>query len=290
MIALITGGSGNGKSRYAERLMEALAPGEKVYLATLHAQDDESRRRVARHRAQRADAAYRTIERWKDLENAGIERGESVLLECVPNWLAGEMFDGGDVRRMGGALERLAQRCANLTIVTQDVFRDAEPYLNETHAYMRALAKLNAQAAAMSDYAAEIVAGLPAVLKGYEPLERKRLCCQEAGNVKLYIGGAYEGQLELARRENPEAVIHADFQETVREALARGEDPCALARTLCAQEPEAVVVSDEVGAGIVPLRKEDRVWREAVGRALCEIAEHAESVTRVTCGIGVRIR
>ena len=56
------------------------------------------------------------------------------------------------------------------------------------------------------------------------------------------------------------------------------------------EQPELVVVSDEVGSGVVPMSKEERLWREAVGRALCVVAEHAESVTRVMCGIGVRLK
>ena len=108
--------------------------------------------------------------------------------------------------------------------------------------------------------------------------------------MKLYIGGAYQGQEELARRENPDALILPDFQETVREALSRGEDPRALARRVIAEQPDAVITANEVGAGVVPLKAEDRAWREGVGRALCLIAQHAESVTRVVCGIGVRIK
>ena len=42
--------------------------------------------------------------------------------------------------------------------------------------------------------------------------------------------------------------------------------------------------------GVVPLAAEDRAFREAVGRALCVIAQRAESVTRCVCGIGVRIK
>lgn len=40
--------------------------------------------------------------------------------------------------------------------------------------------------------------------------------------MKLYIGGAYQGQEELARRENPEGVFFPDFHETVREAVLKG--------------------------------------------------------------------
>ena len=108
--------------------------------------------------------------------------------------------------------------------------------------------------------------------------------------MKLYIGGAFQGQDGLARLENPNAVIFADFHETVREALLNGRDPREFAREICEKQPDAVIVADEVGSGVVPVLKEDRAYREAVGRALCVIAQASEQVTRVVCGIGVRIK
>lgn len=108
--------------------------------------------------------------------------------------------------------------------------------------------------------------------------------------MKLYIGGAYQGQEELARRENPSAVILMDFHETVREALRRGEDADFIAVRVLRESPNAVIVANEIGAGIVPMLAEDRAWREAVGRVLCTLAQRSVSVTRVVCGIGTRIK
>ena len=56
MIVLVTGGSGCGKSTWAEKLMGSLQEDRRVYIATMQVYDEESRQRVARHRAQRADA------------------------------------------------------------------------------------------------------------------------------------------------------------------------------------------------------------------------------------------
>ena len=49
-------------------------------------------------------------------------------------------------------------------------------------------------------------------------------------------------------------------------------------------------IGSEVGSGVVPIDTNDREYREAVGRALCVIAQEAESVIRCVCGIGVRIK
>lgn len=108
--------------------------------------------------------------------------------------------------------------------------------------------------------------------------------------MKLYIGGAWQGQEELARLENPDSEILTDFHESIRSAVNRGEDPRAFARRICAEKPDSVVVANEVGAGVVPIEAADRAFREAVGRALCIIAQNSIEVTRVVCGIGARIK
>ena len=109
--------------------------------------------------------------------------------------------------------------------------------------------------------------------------------------MKLYIGGVSQGQEELARNENPENVIFADFHEDIRKAvLTEKREAREFARQFCCENPDAVVVANEVGAGVVPMTKEDRMFREAVGRALCVIAQNSQQVTRCVCGIGVRIK
>ncbi|MBQ8655369.1 MAG: bifunctional adenosylcobinamide kinase/adenosylcobinamide-phosphate guanylyltransferase [Clostridia bacterium] len=109
--------------------------------------------------------------------------------------------------------------------------------------------------------------------------------------MKLYIGGAYQGQAELAALENPGGEIYPDFHETIREAvLTQGQEPREFARRFCDRHPQAVVVANEVGAGVVPVEASERAFREAAGRALCIVAQEAEQVVRCVCGIGVRIK
>lgn len=109
--------------------------------------------------------------------------------------------------------------------------------------------------------------------------------------MKLYIGGAYQGQAELARAENPAGEVYCDFHEAIREAvLGQGQEPREFARRFCEEHPRAIVAANEVGAGVVPMEASERAFREAVGRALCVIAQQADEVTRCVCGIGVRIK
>jgi len=105
--------------------------------------------------------------------------------------------------------------------------------------------------------------------------------------MKLYIGGAYQGQEELARKENPSAEIIPDFHLMLK---GFDGDPRTFAEEFYCEHPNAVIVADEIGCGVVPIDRSDRAWREAAGRALCVLAQKSESVTRVVCGIGVRIK
>ena len=105
--------------------------------------------------------------------------------------------------------------------------------------------------------------------------------------MKLYIGGACQGQEKLARNENPGAEIIVDFHLRLRDFTG---DPRSFAADFYREHPDAVVIADEIGCGVVPIDRDERAWREAAGRALCVLAEKSEAVTRVICGIGVRIK
>jgi len=169
MIVLVTGGSGSGKSTWAEKLVSTLPEEGRIYIATMQVYDEESVRRVARHRAQRADKGFRTIECEKDLASADVPEGSVVLLEDLVNLMANEMFDGGDVRRIVPALRRLAGQCRHLIMVTNDVFSDGIAYEASTQEYLRQLAEINRRAAEMADCVVEVVYSIPVAVKGEAP-------------------------------------------------------------------------------------------------------------------------
>ena len=169
MIVLVTGGSGCGKSTWAEKLIASLPDENRIYIATMQVYDEESVRRVARHRAQRADKGFRTIECEKDLSSANVPEGSIVLLEDLVNLMANEMFDGGDASRIVPALKALASRCRHLVMVTNDVFSDGVEYAESTQAYLRMLADINRCAADMADCVVEVVYSIPIAVKGKLP-------------------------------------------------------------------------------------------------------------------------
>lgn len=169
MIVLVTGGSGCGKSTWAEKWIASLPEEKRVYIATMQVYDDESVQRVARHRLQRADKGFRTIECEKDLASAEVEEGSIVLLEDLVNLMANEMFDGGSVSRIVPALKALAAKCLHLVMVTNDVFSDGAAYAESTQDYLREMAKLNCEAAALADSVIEVVYSIPVCVKGALP-------------------------------------------------------------------------------------------------------------------------
>ena len=108
--------------------------------------------------------------------------------------------------------------------------------------------------------------------------------------IRLYIGGACQGQAELAREENPGCEVLDEFHEQVRRWMKEGLDPLQQTLGLMKEKDPLILVANEVGCGIVPMDPEERAWRENVGRSLCQVAARAERVTRVICGIGVRLK
>ena len=51
-----------------------------------------------------------------------------------------------------------------------------------------------------------------------------------------------------------------------------------------------IIISDEIGNGIVPIDPFEREYREKTGRILIQLASKADEVVRVICGIGQKIK
>ena len=100
----------------------------------------------------------------------------------------------------------------------------------------------------------------------------------------LVIGGIASGKRTFAASLGfPESDMAFDVHERVRD----GEDAAALLDDLAAK---AVVTCAEVGSGIVPLDARERAWRERVGRLSCALAERADAVVRMVCGVPVVLK
>ncbi len=172
-LLLVYGGSGSGKSAWAERELLARAQGRAVYLATMEPGTGEAARRIQRHRAMRerhgaaAGRRFVTLERPVDIGGADVRPGDWVLLEDLGNLLANEIWSPAGAGR--GARERilsgiraLTDRAELLVVVSNDVFGDGGGYDTETERYIRWLGELHRELARMGAAAVEIVCGLAA--------------------------------------------------------------------------------------------------------------------------------
>lgn len=79
----------------------------------------------------------------------------------------------------------------------------------------------------------------------------------------------------------------------VKDLLREGMEEAAVQSTILswvATHPNTILICDELGNGIVPLEKMDRIWREQTGRLMIELAKQAERVERILCGLGQRVK
>ena len=175
MVYLIIGGSGSGKSAYAERLMERFTGvTEKYYLATMQIFDEEGEKRKKKHKAARRGKGFLTIEQPRDIKKAAeqIKTGSAVLLECMSNLVANEMFPADGVvpgeqvkEKILAEIRALREAVSRLVVVTNNVFEDGVPYDEDTLAYIRTLGDINRCLIREADEATEVVVGLPVSLK-----------------------------------------------------------------------------------------------------------------------------
>lgn len=124
--------------------------------------------------------------------------------------------------------------------------------------------------------------------------------------MEMIIGGAYQGKRELAQKRYPDldwkdgAVLNReelmqargvfDFHLFLRKEMKDGAPLDDLAGELIRKNPTVVLVSDEVGYGVVPVDAFERRYREAVGRVCTELAAFSHRVLRVFCGVAVMIK
>lgn len=177
-LFLVTGGARSGKSRYAEELVESFG-GEVVYVATLEPEDEEMRRRVERHRAQRS-RDWRTVEAPFDVAEA-IKRAEEpvILLDCLSGWVSNlllaheEQGEEAVLDAVLGAVDGLVgvfrESEKTVVVVTNEVGSGVVPAHRLGRWYRDALGLANQRVAAAADAVCLVTVGIPIVLKGDFP-------------------------------------------------------------------------------------------------------------------------
>ncbi len=165
MVSLVIGGSGSGKSEFAEQLA-CKTDGKRYYIATMQPYDEEMWGKIKRHQEVRKDKGFETIECYKDLVLLECGNVETILLECMSNLLANEMYGGKKrsdkkiVEDILAGIGHIKEKCKNLIIVSNDVFSSGEQYEAETFHYISLLGKINQALAAEADDVVEVVCGI----------------------------------------------------------------------------------------------------------------------------------
>lgn len=135
--------------------------------------------------------------------------------------------------------------------------------------------------------------------------------------MKLVIGGYAQGKLDYVllkyhlspdlvqdgvvsdeatfqSRNRGKTVVINHFHEWVKRRILEGgcpeEEMYPLLESRQEPDEDCIIISDEVGNGIVPVDPFEREYRERLGRILIQIADRAEEVERVICGIGQKIK
>ncbi len=228
MMELVTGGSGSGKSAYAEETLCSLdsspdsgqgketgtqQDGQRYYIATMPSWDKETEKKIAKHRAMRAGKGFCTLEWYTDFEERleradcpGME-GADILVECLSNLTANEMYmEGGAGKNTADAVIRgilcLRDRCRNLVVVTNDVFSESAEDSPEMRIYKETLGRINCALAEAADRVTEVVCGIPCTVKpetGRETEEEK----EGDGGMRIITGGAFQGKRAFAEKLYP---------------------------------------------------------------------------------------
>jgi len=228
MMELVTGGSGSGKSAYAEEALCGPASfpdrgqgnetgtqqdGQRYYIATMPSWDKETEKKIAKHRAMRAGKGFCTLEWYTDFEERleradcpGME-GADILVECLSNLTANEMYmEGGAGKNTADAVIRgilcLRDRCRNLVVVTNDVFSESAEDSPEMRIYKETLGRINCALAEAADRVTEVVCGIPCTVKpetGRETEEEK----EGDGGMRIITGGAFQGKRAFAEKLYP---------------------------------------------------------------------------------------
>jgi len=164
-VTLVLGGTRSGKSRHAESLCQ----GERHYVATAQAFDEEMHQRIAQHQADRG-GGWATHEVIMDLPEKLVEidkLGRVILVDCLTLWLSNLILAQADWRMMGEQLAaRLTTMKADVVLVSNEVGMGIVPENKLARSFRDAQGFLNQRVAQAADRVVFVVAGLPLVLKG----------------------------------------------------------------------------------------------------------------------------
>ena len=126
--------------------------------------------------------------------------------------------------------------------------------------------------------------------------------------MQLILGGAFQGKKEYVTEHlgiSKEQIVDGKtasyeaiftcvcmdhFHAWVRARLLEGKNLDGLEEELMEKNPELLLITNELGYGVVPVEAFDRMYRETTGRVCTRLAAKSSCVVRVVCGIGTVLK
>jgi len=178
MRLFVSGGCKNGKSSFAESwAASAVKPGLPLYyLATMLPKDQEDQERIQRHRRQRADFSFQTVEISRNIGQVlkSCDQQGHFLLDSTTALLENAMFlPDGSVNLQAGEsicadLAGLVSQLDHITLVSDYLGSDAFFYDPLVEVFRSSLARIDRMLAQTCDVVVEICAGQPIFHKGQD--------------------------------------------------------------------------------------------------------------------------
>lgn len=106
----------------------------------------------------------------------------------------------------------------------------------------------------------------------------------------LVTGGSNQGKKSYIEKHFPGEATIINYEEYIADYIKKGLDSIEQTEKLLVDAPNIIVSISEMGSGIIPMEKADRIWRDTVGKTGCYLAQEAKEVYRVIAGIGMRIK
>jgi adenosylcobinamide kinase/adenosylcobinamide-phosphate guanylyltransferase len=172
MIVLITGGSGSGKSEYGENLALKLnTKGKMTYIATMYPHGEETHLKIKRHKEMRKGKGFETLECFYGLKDLKHSLHSTVLLECLSNLLANELYSKEGAREKAleeimAGIKKISCESEHLIMISNDVFSDILPIDQEMQHYTKLLGTINQEIGELADVVIEVVYSIPIFHKG----------------------------------------------------------------------------------------------------------------------------
>lgn len=118
----------------------------------------------------------------------------------------------------------------------------------------------------------------------------------------LIIGGAYQGKLEYAKEtfqltENDIFICcdgNIDFSRRcichIEEFARYHPDPIGFFAAHRELWQNSILICRDIFCGVVPMGAENRTWRQNTGRLVQYLAGEAAQVSRIFCGLELRLK